>query len=323
MNARRTYLTYFGFLLLVFIAVGYSARNVIFRPWTARSWVVTSTLDKKIYVFGGKNGQNELVKDALVIDPVQNSLRRAGGQPTSLFGSSAASLGGTIYLAGGTDLKSISDEILRFDTATHQLTAVGRLTGPRTYGALVSVSGGLYYLGGWDGKSTSNEILRYDPTTAITAVVGHLPFGVEQFAAVGADGLIYVFGGMNAAGDFVSDIYSIDPENGSVRYTGRLPAPAARVSATSLNGTIYISGGWNGTELRNLLSLTPGVQPLVPKVVREIGYPILDASLAASGNRLYLVGGKEERYGRQVQVLRIDPESADVTSVLLRSYAWR
>ncbi|HUX21904.1 MAG TPA: kelch repeat-containing protein, partial [Spirochaetia bacterium] len=180
MNARRTYFTYFGFLFIILVIVGYSARNVLFRPWTARSWVTSATLGSRIFVFGGKNSQNDLMKDVLVVDPGANTLKRVGSQPTDLFGSSAATVDGRIYLAGGTDNRSITDRIERYDPAAKHLVPFGRLPGPRTFGGMVVSGGLLFYLGGWDGRRTSDDIIRIDPNTGSASVVAHLPVPLEQ-----------------------------------------------------------------------------------------------------------------------------------------------
>jgi hypothetical protein len=322
MNARRTYLTYFGFLFVILVVVGYSARNVIFRPWTARNWVTTASLGRQIFLFGGKNSQNELMKDMLVIDPGANTLKRVGGQPTDLFGSSAAISGGQIYVAGGTDNRSISDRIDRFDRAEKRFVQIGRLPGPRTFGGMIEADGALYYLGGWDGNRTSDDIIRIDPRNGSTNVVAHLPVPLEQFAAASLDGVAYLIGGINGAGDFVPAIYGINPSTGIVEAEGTLEAPAARMTAAVVGGSLYATGGWNGQELRELIRIQRSGGKLVPRDMISIDFPILDASLSSEGNRLYLIGGREERYRRQVQVLKIDPRTGDVTSLLLKSYAW-
>lgn len=322
MNARRTYATYFGFLVVVLVVVGYSARNVIFRPWTVRSWVTVATLDHRIYLFGGKNSQNELMQDILEVDPAANTLKRVGKQPFGLFGCGAATLDGRIFVAGGTDNKSISDRLDRFDPPTRRFTTIGRLPGPRTFGALVASGGGLYYLGGWDGSKTSDEIIRIDPATGTGTVVGHLPEPLEEFAAVGYQGIVYLIGGMDAAGDFVDTIYGIDPATGHVTATGTLPEADARMSATALGNYIYIAGGWNGKEQQDLLRFEAKRGKLDPGGVIHLDFSALDTSLAAIGSQLYLIGGQEQRFRRQVQVLRIDPSTFDVRSILLKSYAW-
>lgn len=321
-NARRTYITYFGFLLVILVLAGYSARNVVFRPWTARSWAAAASAANRVYLFGGRNAQNELMQDILAVDPAQNTLKRVGKQPTGLFGSAAAALDGQLYVAGGTSKGGISNTIERFDPATRSLTTLGILPGPRTYGRLVSAKGSLFYLGGWDGKATSDDIIRIDPASGTSRIVGHLPTALEEFAAASDRGVVYLVGGMNAAGDFVRTIYGIQAETGAVVAKGVLPQAAARMSAAALDGIVYAAGGWNGTQLTELLRIERDGSRLTAKVITTIHFPILDASLAAADNRLYLIGGREQRYRRQVQVLRIDPRTGKTADVLLRSYAW-
>jgi hypothetical protein len=322
MNARRTYLTYFGFLFILLLVVGYSARNVLFRPWTARSWVTSTTVDSRIFLFGGKDPQNDLMKNLLVVDPGADTLKRFGGQPDDLFGSSAASLNGRIYVAGGTDNRTITDRIERFDPAVKRLVPIGRLPGPRVFGGMVTSDGYLFYLGGWDGKKTSDDIIRIDPNTGNASVVAHLPAPLEQFAHASMGGTVYLIGGLNQAGDFLRSIYALDPRTGAVVARGTLDAPAARMSAAVVDGSVYVTGGWNGNELSELVRIERSGAELTARGVIAITYPILDAAMSSVNGKLYLIGGKEERYGRQIQVLKINPQSGDVTSLVLKSYAW-
>ncbi len=321
-NARNTYLTYFGFLLVIIVIVGYAARDVIFRPWTARSWVATASLDGKLYAFGGRNEKNELMQDALVVDPAADTLKRIAHQPMDLFGSSAAVVDGAIFVAGGTNNKSVSDIIYRFDTRAKRLVVVGHLPGPRAFGGLVAVGGGLYYLGGWDGNQTSNDIIKIDPRTGTASVEAHLPLRLEQFATAPLDGTVLLIGGMNGEGNFVSTIYAIRPQTGTVEATGNLDVAAARMTAAVYQGSVYATGGWNGKEPRELYRIQRSGSSIQALGIITIDYPILDASLTSSSRGLYLIGGQERRFHRQVQILQIEPRAGNVSSLILKSYAW-
>lgn len=322
MNARNTYLFYFGFLFIIIVFVGYSARDVIFRPWTARSWVATASLDGRLYAFGGRNAKNELMQDALVVDPGGNTLKRIAHQPTDLFGSSAAVSDGSIFIAGGTDNKSVSDIIYRFDARTKRLVTIGHLPGPRAFGGLVAVNGGLFYLGGWNGSQTSSDIIQIDPRTGKAAVVAHLPVRLEQFASAPLDGSALLIGGVDGTGSFVSTIYAVRPQTGFVVARGNLDVAAARMTAADYQGSVYATGGWNGKEPRELYRIQRSGSSIRALGVITIDYPILDASLTSGRQGLYLIGGQEQHFHRQVQILRIEPRSGDVTSLILKSYAW-
>lgn len=322
MSSRRTYLIYFGFLAVVLIVVGYSARNVVFRPWTARNWVSITVAEGHIFLFGGRNEHNELTTDVLSIDPAANTLRHVGREPHGLFGCGAATLDGQIYVAGGTDNKSISARIDRFDPRTRSFTPIGHLPGPRSFGALVSDDNHLYYLGGWDGTTTSADIIEIDPSTGTSRIVGRLPHPLEQFASATVAGVVYLIGGMNQAGDFVRAVYGLELPSGRVVAHGELATAAARMTATSGNGEVYVAGGWNGASLRWLYGFRSGTAEITPKELIELRFPVLDTSLAAVGNELYLLGGQEQRFRRQIQVLRINPHTFEVHSLRLKSYAW-
>lgn len=321
-NARSTYLTYFGFLVVVLAVVGYSARNVIFRPWTARTAVAAAVAGDTVYLFGGRNDRNELAREVLAVKPASNTLKRVGSLAGGLLGTAAAAVGGRLYLAGGMGSHSVSDRIERFDPSRGSFTTIGRLPGPRAYGGLLAAGGRLYYLGGWDRSRTYAEIIEIDPSTGSTSAVGSLPGPREQFASTVLDGIAYVIGGLDAAGNYLSTIYAIDLATGTVVASGKLGVPAARMTAAAVDGRVFAAGGWNGGELKELIRIAPTRGALAVQRVARIDEPILDSALCALGSELYLAGGTEQRYGRQIQILRIDPQTGRVANVLLRSYAW-
>lgn len=321
-HARKTYITYFAILAAILAVVAYSARNVIFRPWTARTAAAAAVSGGKIYIFGGKNQQNELLQDVIVMDPANGTLKRVASASTGMLGIGTAVLRGAIFLAGGSSGGKPTRQIERFDPGSRRFFPVGRLPAPRAYGALVAMHGRLYYLGGWNGNRASDAITAIDPSGGAGRIVARLPEPLEQFAAVVRNDLVYVIGGENASGAYVGSIYALDLPSGRLVASGKLPTPAARLSASVLDGSIYVAGGWNGSELHTLFRITRAGSEISVKKIGRIGPSMLDAALSSVQGRLYLIGGTEQRYRRQIQVLRVDPHNAETTNVILKSYAW-
>ena len=112
---------YLSILIIIVVLILISARHILFKPWTARHWADPVTIGETAYLFGGVNDRNAreqkdfLENDVLMINFEENTLKRAGELPSRRYSVSSARLNGTIYIAGGYDLKSYLDEILVYD----------------------------------------------------------------------------------------------------------------------------------------------------------------------------------------------------------------
>ena len=175
-------------------------------------------------------------------------------------------LGGMYSLSGGV---GYSDEVVRFEPATRQVTTMsGRL--PAGIGGAAAVWDGTaaYLFGGYNTQSGYwTGIVRYDPSTGRSEVLGAtLPFGLSAAYAFWDGRHAYVLGGARfTGGDWAGEF------DGIIRFT---PATG---DVTLLNARVTDSGAtvkaaaWDGRRI------------LIVAGVRETYYytPVPDARVLA------------------------------------------
>ena len=129
-----------------------------------------AALDGRIYVFGGQAGDGRAVATEQVVDPRTGTTKVIGDMPIPLSGAVAATLHGTIYLAGGTTAPNASGavrDIFAFDMAHLSLMSAGSLAiGVANAGATV-ISHRLYIVGGETSASAPTaDVQMLTPDTA-------------------------------------------------------------------------------------------------------------------------------------------------------------
>lgn len=333
---RRTYIGYGAILLALLLVVLFSARQVIFRPWTARLSVAVAPYTGGFFVFGGRSERNELYDDIMRVDLVTGQLHRVGHLPRQLTGASAVNAGSAIYVLGGTNRSGTYDDIYRLDPATGHLSHDGLLPGPTAYAAVVATGGRIYCLGGYDGSRYLDRIVAYDPSTHQSSLVGTLPQPEDQLSAEALGSDIYVFGGEGAGGKMMDDILQfVDAGDGKLvgKVVGHLDRPRDRAGSTVFNGSVFLVGGWADGVANDVVmltkspsgeSVTDGARfgPFAATEFPNITYDISGSSPVAFGDALYLVGGREQRYQRQIQIIRFDPKDGSTKNVQLKSYVF-
>ena len=313
---------YFAIILTAVGFIIYSARYVLFRPWTARRWVSTAAIDENLFTVGGINNFNILEDDIIQINLAENTLKRVAKLPSPRYAVSTAAYEESVYIVGGYDFDDYLDDILKYDTRTGEISVIGHLPEPRAFGAMVSVPPFLYYFHGWTGKEVAPDILRINPVDGrVTTLESPVePLQLHSAAAVG--NLVYIIGGENLSKEYVDTIYEIDMTVLKVIRTAQLPSSRGRVPAASAGKEIYLVGGWAGEPLSDVIRLDTEKLKFTPEVLGELGDSNYDLSLAVFGTHLYLIGGTEERFERQIRVLSINTDTLQTESRVFKSFAW-
>lgn len=337
-RGRRTVAVYLGVLAAILLATLYASRFVLFQPWTARSWAAAAEAGGRIYVAGGRDEQGDAFDPIHRIDPAgppqaaaaagppqaAARIRQVSALPSPRFGVGMAAAGGRLYLLGGCDGRRCFDDLLVYEPAARRLRRLASLPSPRAFGGVAAAAGRLYYLGGWDGEAPTDEILAVDPQTGRAERVGRLPSPREHLAAAALGGRLYCAGGSGARGEHLDEVLEIDPGSGAVLRRGRLPSPRTRLCAAALGEAVYLLGGWDGGRLEEVLRLRPLADPgpagLAPEPVARIVPGVCDAAAVAAGGALYLLGGTDRRFPRQLRVVRIEPAAGRVFELRLRSF---
>lgn len=210
------------------------------------------------------------------------SVEKVGTLPLPLVGSSAVFVNGVTYVFGGRTTNSLySEDILRYDHATNEVTKVatmpkvtGTESGGRQAGAAVLVNGKILYFGGAaiveqdinnDGTKERipkalRDIFEFDPATnGVTPLPETLPSGIWGLQPAQANGKVYLFGGFSFDITNPTDIarrdwiLRFDPAalpGTRMRQdpVSRLPFPVQDGAVANLGSMIYYFGGLSDND---------------------------------------------------------------------------
>ncbi len=315
-RGRITLIVYLSLLAAAVLLAAWSARFVLFQPWTAREWAGAAAAGDAIYLFGGRDRAGENYAEVYRLQPANLRIRRVALLPSPRFGMGVAAHGRRIYVLGGFDGRTVYDDILVLDTRTNGLTRAGRLPGPRAFGAAVTAGGELYYAGGWDGERQLDEVLRIrlpgddGPSGPLEpSLAGRLPSPREFAAAAFHQGRLYVLGGSDDRGGYLDEIVELDPAAASLSALriGRLPSSRIRCAVLSTPQAIYLLGGWEGRKVDQVLAIQTGAEGFQARELAPLPRPLSDIAAVGLEDEVYLVGGTHERFQRQIGLLRWDP----------------
>ena len=147
---------------------GWQARRAL--PGAGRMDAAAVAYGGKVYLFGGlqrRGGELRPCDDALVYDPAADRWKRLPDVPCAGAGWRAVSVGGPIYLMGGTVVwpitdgrpPGVSDQIFSFDPVALTFTPAGRLPLQLTDFALAALPGGrMLIAGGNDGHGQPTNL---------------------------------------------------------------------------------------------------------------------------------------------------------------------
>jgi N-acetylneuraminic acid mutarotase len=171
----------------------------------ARSEAQAGTVDGKLYVFGGFNTDTEPLSRADVYDPAADEWTRLADLPTRLTHAGTATVGRSIYFAGGYIGVNATGgrqqfgvrDVWRYDVDTNTYARMPDLPNRRGSGALVALGNELHYFGGNNSDREdvgTHFVLNLNGGTAWTTAVSlPNPRSHMGYAAVG--GKIYAVGG--------------------------------------------------------------------------------------------------------------------------------
>lgn len=125
-----------------------------------------ASLGHALYVFGGTTIGGTPVSTIQRIDLATHRSAVVGHLPVALGGAQAATIGGTVYLAGGRSASGDSTAVYAFSARRASVSLVAHLPVALAYGAGVRIGDHLYLIGGED--SAGNEVSTAEVVTATT-----------------------------------------------------------------------------------------------------------------------------------------------------------
>ncbi len=330
-NKKRFNLTIFIYLFIFFaliLIVSIASSKVLFRPWTARKFSAVVQIEDRVYLFGGVDDSGESRSEIMMIDMEKQALYRIGNLPKPAYSSATAVYNGMIYLAGGLSDKQYLDKVYRFDPESETVQAMKDLPFPAAFGSMSAVGDSLYYIGGFDGELLRSDIIEIDPETGSAVVKAVLPQPLEYHRSITAGSVIYIIGGENDQREYSSSVYAYSPAENSIKELEGRISPVSRFGIVkeqsgSPAGTIIIAGGWGNGQRNDFRSLLFENSLCSEEIIGTIPEPFSDVELISWNGKLYLAGGTEPEYKRQIRFVKIDSENMANEDIKLKSYVWR
>jgi hypothetical protein len=124
-----------------------------------------AALGHMIYAFGGQQvgGAAGAINAIQRIDPASGKIEVVGHLPQALIGASAVTLGGVIYVAGGSTGPSDSGVIYAFDPVKDRVLVAGHLIAPLANAAVATVAGTAWLVGGESGSTPQATVQILKP----------------------------------------------------------------------------------------------------------------------------------------------------------------
>jgi N-acetylneuraminic acid mutarotase len=319
-RGRSTIAVYLSVLAALLLLTVWVSRFVLFQPWTAREWVNAASARGEVYFFGGRDRHGQNYDEVYRVDLQNLRLDEIATLPSPRFGMSAVSIGDRVFLLGGFNGRRCFSDILVLDTKRQRIDRLAALPSSRCFGAAVAHSGRIYYLGGWDGENQLDEILEIDPENGSATVIGRLPSPRELVTAAVFGNRMYLIGGSDTRGKYLEEILEIDPRSGKITDTARLPSGRTRSAALAFGEQVLVVGGWEGRKLDEVVSVQPVDGTLKVEVFCTLARGESDIAAVSVEGEVYLIGGANEHFQRQIRVLRWMPESNQTSSIKFRSF---
>jgi len=199
---------------------------------------------KSIFVCGGSSGT--LADTVNRFDPVSGAWESMPPMQIARRACAATSTGGHLYILGGIDVATPSEEghrSERFDPVTGEWSFLAPMGRQYTHAAAAAVGGFVYVFGGLSCGSVLDQAQRYDPVHNVWECLEPMPTPRFECAAAAAGNELYVLGGANICGDPLGAVECFSPVTGRWRTLPDLGTPRYGCAAAAVRGLVYVIGG--------------------------------------------------------------------------------
>lgn len=214
--------------------------------------------NKKLYVWGGLDSNNNMFKDLRIYDTSRNRWSTGPDIPGVVTGIHSASciydpIGGKIYIIGGCTGTGYSPKIISYNPSTGlydtTLQDMPHLTQPgKAWFATGLISGKIYCIGGGPGIPIGDDYTTsYEYTISTNQWTTKTPlpasrWGLAREPAV-INGMVIVYAGMDGSGTFYTTCYAYNPVNDQFLTLSNGIYARDGLSAATLNNQVYFIGG--------------------------------------------------------------------------------
>uniref|UniRef100_A0A5K3FA46 BTB domain-containing protein n=2 Tax=Mesocestoides corti TaxID=53468 RepID=A0A5K3FA46_MESCO len=271
-----------------------------------------------IYAVGGYSADGDCQSIVEAYHPLIDRWEVVESMSTERSRIAVVALKGCLYAIGGLDGSSRLNTVEKFDPKTGVWQKVASMNYRRSALGAAVLNGRIYVCGGYDGVSSLRTCEVYNPDQNRWQVI---PSMTECRSAGGVvaleDGRLFAIGGHNGLPIFdsvecyhrrghhtvaPSDTSTVSPVTWSWGRVWRQVAPMlhrrCRHGVAVLRGRIFAAGGYNGCYFLRSVEVYEPAPPVHSDTglgqwseVAGMANPRSRVSLAASGGRLYAIGG--------------------------------
>ncbi len=164
--------------------------------------------------------------------------------PAVISHAGAASIGGDLYVVGGTTGLAAQQTAWKLTEATGEWSALSLLPAPRAELAVVAVGNQIFAIGGQDDGIPLNLVSRLPAAGGAWDPRAPMPSTRFGLAAAVSGGRIYAFGGKTNGGVVLTNLEVYDPGNNTwTNQVAQMPRARYGHNAVEHNGRIWVVGG--------------------------------------------------------------------------------
>lgn len=219
-----------------------------------------ATIDKKIYLFGGMRGYQQIA----VLDTETDVIDVKSPGYTWESRCSGASVGNKIYLFGGDALKT--GTTINVYNVTNNTFSKSNVALPISASGIAAcaINDKIYLFGGHNRDTSTStygtfldSINVFDVTNnTISTLDAKLPVGMQNIGVAAIGTKIYLFGGMSTNYEYHNTIYEFDTLTNSIKKIDvELPEGMHAIAAATANDKIYLFGGQSSSGLKNFIQI--------------------------------------------------------------------
>ncbi len=241
----------------------------------------------KVAVLGGTAG------NAVQLGAAGGALRPVAKLPSARASAAAFGGNGAVFLIGGErGAEAPTDQILRFDLASHKVTQAGTFIEPLAGAGYAQSGRSLLLAGGWTGDTFATAVLRVALPDDAT-LVARLPVALRDPAVALRGGKLYVAGGRGESG-LTNQVYVVELASGTVSVLGRLPQPVAGASLVVAGGQLYLLGG---RAASGPVAAVVHINPTTGSIARagSMPRPLAGAATVQVGGATLVIGGTQSK----------------------------
>ena len=218
---------------------------------TRRCELTATAHHDKIYVFGGRGINNNLLNITEIYSTTTDTWMTGMPMPTARAGLASASIGHKIYVIGGRNTTAprpiggmyVMNTVEVYDMVTNTWSSATSLNKARSDLVAVAHGGKIYAIGGWDGTNVVATVEVYNPTKDTWTMLTDMPTARSNLVAETKGNTIYAIGGVNDSLTYLDTTEAYNIAKG--KWTAKAPMITARseMDCARIGDKIYVIGG--------------------------------------------------------------------------------